>query len=339
MNAITVPNAHAPMCGPDLQSYDRIVVAFSGGKDSIASLLTVLEAGVPPERIEICHHDVDGAGPAFMDWPSTTGYCRAVASSLGVAFYVSWKAGGFLREMLRDNAATAPICFQRPDGIVGRVGGNGPAGTRLRFPQVSANLNQRFCSPYLKIDVMAALIRNQDRFLDSRTLIVTGERAQENRARAGYATFEPHRSDTRHAPRRRRHVDHWRPVHCLDEAAIWGMLRQHGIVPAPAYRLGWSRLSCLGCIFGNPDQWASLRHIAPEQFEAIAGYEDRFGCTIQRRRGIRQLAGRGQPYRALLEQPGLAQRAMLPGWSEPVRIDPEAWRLPAGAYGHGAGPT
>ena len=38
---------------PDLRSYDRVVVAFSGGKDSVASLLTVLEAGVPPERIDV----------------------------------------------------------------------------------------------------------------------------------------------------------------------------------------------------------------------------------------------------------------------------------------------
>ena len=77
-----------------------------------------------------------------MDWPSTTAYCRAVTRALGVPLYLSWKEGGFLREMLRDGAPTAPICFERPGGIVGRVGGQGPDGTRLRFPQVSANLNQ-----------------------------------------------------------------------------------------------------------------------------------------------------------------------------------------------------
>ena len=137
---------------PDLGSYDRVIVAFSGGKDSIASLLKVLEAGVPPERIDVYHHDVDGAGPAFRDWPCTTAYCRAVAEALGVPFYLSWKEGGFLREMLRDGVPTAPICFQTPNGTIGRVGGSGPIGTRLRFPQVSLDLNQRWCSAYLKID-------------------------------------------------------------------------------------------------------------------------------------------------------------------------------------------
>ena len=158
----------------DLRSYDRVVVAFSGGKDSIASLLTVLEAGVPADRIEVHHHAVDGEGAVFMDWPCTTAYCRAVTDALGVPLYLSWKEGGFEREMLRDGVPTAPICFEKPDGTIGRVGGAGPSGTRLRFPQVSANLSQRWCSAYLKIDIMAALIRNQDRFLGCRTLIVTG---------------------------------------------------------------------------------------------------------------------------------------------------------------------
>jgi 3'-phosphoadenosine 5'-phosphosulfate sulfotransferase (PAPS reductase)/FAD synthetase len=67
---------------------------------------------------------------------------------------------------------------------------------------------------------MAALIRAQSRFLQRRTLIVTGERAQESRARAGYAVFEPDRTDTRDGTWRQRHVDHWRAVHQLDEQAF-----------------------------------------------------------------------------------------------------------------------
>ena len=39
------------------------------------------------------------------------------------------------------------------------------------------------------------------------------------------------------------------------------MMRRHGILPAPAYRLGWSRLSCIACIFGSPNQWAELAKV------------------------------------------------------------------------------
>ncbi|GAB0120054.1 adenine nucleotide alpha hydrolase family protein [Acidisoma sp. 7E03] len=241
--------------------------------------------------------------------------------------------------MLRDNSPTAPICFETPVGKLGRVGGAGPSGTRLRFPQVSADLRVRWCSAYLKVDILAALIRAQARFLDRRTLVVTGERGQESRARAGYAVFEPDRTDTRNGSRRRRHVDHWRPVHHLDERAAWALMQRHGIVPAPASRLGWSRLSCMGCIFGGPDQWATLRAIAPAWFERIAAYEDLFGCTIQRQLGIRVLADRGRPFEAALAQPDLVRRALSSDWDQPVRIAPSAWQVPAGAYGRGGGPT
>ena len=50
MNALNTVRVTTPLSAPDLRSYDRIVVAFSGGKDSIASLLTVLEPGVPSWR-------------------------------------------------------------------------------------------------------------------------------------------------------------------------------------------------------------------------------------------------------------------------------------------------
>lgn len=324
---------------PDLQSYDRFVVAFSGGKDSIASLLTLLDAGVSASRIECYHHDVDGAGPGFMDWPCTTAYCQAVTRALDIPLYLSWREGGFLREMLRDDSPTAPICFQTPEGVVMRVGGAGQPGTRLRFPQVTANLGQRWCSAYLKIDVMAALIRAQDRFLGRRALILTGERAEESAARAHYAVFEPNRTDTRDGSRKRRHVDHWRPVHAHTERCIWMMMRRYGIVPAPAYRLGWSRLSCIACIFGGNDQWATIRYIAPDLFEQIAAYEERFDRTIHRTLTIRERADRGRPYVAAIEQPELARAAMQSGWDEPVRVSPAAWELPAGAFGASLGPS
>ena len=46
-----------------LQSYDHFVVGFSGGKDSLAAVLHLLELGVPKERIELAHHLVDGPAP------------------------------------------------------------------------------------------------------------------------------------------------------------------------------------------------------------------------------------------------------------------------------------
>ena len=323
---------------PILRSYDHVILFTSGGKDATACLVELLERGVPPARIELHHHEVDGRGEASMDWPVTGAYVAAQAAAFGLPLYRSWREGGFEREMLRQDAPTAPILFETPHGLM-RAGGAGPRNTRLRFPQVSADLSVRWCSAALKIGVGAALIAGQDRFLGRRTLVVTGERAQESAARARYANFEPHRTDTRGGARRPRHVDHWRPVHGWDEARVWEALRRHGVRPHPAYELGWSRLSCMACIFGSAAQWATIRHIAPTLFERIAAYEERFGRTIQRARSIRALADLGRPYPAALARSDLVALALGETWDLPILGPPSAWTLPVGAFGEAAGPT
>ena len=337
MSAALLPGAAA--LAPELRSYDHVILFTTGGKDATASLVELLERGVPPARIELHHHEVDGRGEASMDWPVTGAYVAAQAAAFGLPLYRSWREGGFEREMLRQDAPTAPILFETPHGLM-RTGGAGPRNTRLLFPQVSADLSVRWwCSAALKIGVGAAAIAGQARFLGRRTLVVTGERAQESPARARYAIFEPHRTDTRGGSRRSRHVDHWRPVHGWDEVRVWDALRRHGVRPHPAYELGWSRLSCMSCIFGSASQWATIRLIAPVLFERIAAYEERFGRTIQRARSVRALADLGRPYPAALARPDLVSLALSTLWDLPILGPPAGWTHPAGAFGEAAGPT
>jgi 3'-phosphoadenosine 5'-phosphosulfate sulfotransferase (PAPS reductase)/FAD synthetase len=319
------------MTAPELSAYDRVLVAFSGGKDSLAAVLHLLALGVRPERIELHHHDVD-AGRPFMDWPCTTAYVRAVGAAFGIRTYLSWREGGFERELGRDETPTAAVVFGTPDGRLGRAGGEGPPGTRGRFPQVCADLRLRWCSSALKIEVMAALIRNQPRFGEGRTLVVTGERAEESPARARYAAFGRHRTATR-----MRQVDHWRPVLAWPEAEVWAIIARHAVTPHPAYALGWCRVSCRSCIFGSPNQWASLRAVFPEAFWRIAATEAATGWTIQRRASVVDLADRGRPYAAALQSPELVARARASAWTGPIFSRP--WRLPAGAFGEAAGPS
>ncbi len=314
------------------REYDRVVVAFSAGKDSLAALLYLLDLGVAPYRIELHHHHVDGQDGVFMDWPITPAYVAALADHFGLPLYGSWREGGFLREMNRDGVPTAPVLFETPEGRSGRAGGNGPPGVRMRFPQVSADLSVRWCSSGLKIEVLAAAIRNQPRFDQGRTLVITGERAQESPARAKYRPFEPHRTNCG-----RRHVDHWRPILAWTEAQVWDCIAAACLRPHPAYSLGWSRLSCRCCIFGSPAQWATIRAIYPEAFEAIAWREARTGMTIHRHASVIELADRGVPYPAALQQPALAVLAGGSEWTLPMFQ--RSWQLPAGAFGDAAGPT
>jgi 3'-phosphoadenosine 5'-phosphosulfate sulfotransferase (PAPS reductase)/FAD synthetase len=327
----------AAFAAPRLDSYDKILVAFSGGKDSLAMVLHLLDMGVPREQIELHHHDVDGHGRNFMDWPITAAYCRAVAAHLGLPIYFSWKVGGFEREMLRNGEPTAPIQFETPGGRIVSCGGNGPDGTRGRFPQVSANLAVRWCSAYLKIDVLATVIRNSPRFAGQRTLVLTGERAEESSARAHYKTFEKHRSDLSMSDRKYRVVDVWRPIHGWSEAQVWAIIQRYGIIPHPAYQLGWSRLSCRQCIFGSANQWATILAIYPIAFDLIEQREEATGLTIHRTRSVRHQAHIGTPYAAALNQPELADFADQLVWTGPITT--ADWRLPAGAFGEAGGPT
>src|SRR5262245_38695666 len=89
---LTLPTV-APDRRPDtrellpLSAYDLCIVSFSGGKDSLALVLNLLERGVPRDRIQLWHQDVDGQAGVdqpFMDWPCTRSYVQAVGQALGI---------------------------------------------------------------------------------------------------------------------------------------------------------------------------------------------------------------------------------------------------------------
>ncbi|MBN3760970.1 phosphoadenosine phosphosulfate reductase family protein [Burkholderia sp. Ac-20365] len=321
------PESVEPLFDPF--AYETYIVFFSGGKDSVACLLHLLDLGIDRSRIELWHHDVDGNGESFMDWAITPDYCRKLADAFRLPYYVSWREGGFLREMLRTDQPTAAVTAETPSGLV-VAGGAGPSNTRRKFPQVTASLAQRWCSAALKIDVGAAAIRNQERFIGSRTLVITGERAEESAARARYNVFERDRTHTQS-----RHVDHWRPVLHWTEEQVWDALRRHGVVAHPAYHLGFSRVSCAHCIFANPDQRATERKLMPLRFDRIASYEVEFGMTIARSKSVHQVADEGTPYDYDEETAAVALGTL---YQQPILVDPAAWKLPSGAYRHGGGP-
>lgn len=316
----------------DLSEYHLIIVAYSGGKDSTACVLDLLDRGVPLERIELWHHDVDGRGERFMDWPCTPEYCRAFAGAMNATIRYSWREGGFLREMMRDGDATAPVAFETSKEIV-KVGGNGPAATRLKFPQVGAITSGRWCSPVLKIDVARRVFANDWRFESGKFLLVTGERREESKTRAKYQEFEEHNSTNS-----KRTVHQWRPVIDWPERKVWAIMERYRIRPHPAYRLGWGRLSCMSCIFGDRDQWASVRELDPPRFHRIANLEKRFGVTIQRKSSVTALADEGESF--LPKNPYLRRLAMSESYSEPILVPKsEKWELPAGAFKKAGGPT
>lgn len=321
---------------PRLNLYKRFVLMFSGGKDSLACLLYLLElldkAGIPRDRVELWHHEVDGReGSTLMDWACTRDYCRKVAEAFNLPIYFSWLEGGFEREMLRENQAKAPTWFETPDGLQKAGGTRQQLSTRRKFPQVSPDLTVRWCSPYLKIDVAAIALNNQKRFEDGKTLVITGERAEESPSRAKYAEFEPHRVYQKY-----RQIYHWRPVHGWTTQQVWEIIERWGVNPHPAYRIGFGRVSCMNCIFGSSNQFATVQEIAPLRIMPLIQYEDDFGMTIKRKDRLVDWIAKGTPY-SYSETDKLA--ALSEMFDEPIFLPPEEWKLPSGAYAEAVGPS
>ena len=271
----------------DLPEADLYIVSFSGGKDSTALFLHLLELGVPEWKIELWHQMIDPPDRPFMDWPVTPAYCRAFAEAFGVPLYFQAKEGGFEGEMLRDNTPGQPTSMETPSGRVIRTAPSTVAARRMEFPKKTADLSQRWCSAALKIDVASKVFTNDPRFASGRFVILTGERGEESTARGRYEIFESHRST---APTKNRFVFQWRPIRDWPEVDVWAIMERWGVNPHPAYKIGFGRVSCMSCIFGGPGQWAEIQKFAPKHFEKIADYEEQLGRTITQGKTVREMA-------------------------------------------------
>ena len=165
-----------------LEAYDLIILLLSGGKDSIACYYKLLELGVPKQKIECWHHDIDGGNPVRrMDWRCTSNYIRAFAKAEQVPLRVSWRKNGFFGELYRVGASE-PIEWQEPDTmevmqcplsknyqkcleLKERSAADmeqelKKLGYRMKFPMKNADLSKRWCSAYLKIMVADTVLRN-----------------------------------------------------------------------------------------------------------------------------------------------------------------------------------
>ncbi len=328
-----------------LADYARIVLMFSGGKDSEAMTFHTLAwmafHGVPRDRLELWHQLVDGApeSPSFMDWPVTHAYCEAFAAALDLPIRFQWREGGFLREMDRRDAPTAPTIFMDGEGHRASVGGYGPLGPRGRFPMPSGDLSIRWCSASLKIDVAARALANDPRpeFKTGPILVLTGERREEGGkggARAKYATTERHRTSSKS-----RRVDHHRPVLGWPEGRVWATLRDHGVVPHPCYFAGYGRASCSMCIFGQEDEWATARALMPDSFALVRERERASGFTVHRERSVDALADRGAPFCPSEEMEAHQVALLSRTYATPILTTPDQWTLPRGAFRASGGPT
>ena len=128
------------------------------------------------------------------------------------------------------------------------------------------------------------------------------------------------------------------PIHSWSEQQVWETMRRQGGRADADGHGGWSRLSCRGCIFGLPNQWASLKAIDPGGFSLLLEYEREFGVTIHRSKSIEDMAVMGKPFVGCGNQQ-LIEEALDRHWNRPIILPEGSWQLPPGAFTRSGGPA
>jgi 3'-phosphoadenosine 5'-phosphosulfate sulfotransferase (PAPS reductase)/FAD synthetase len=301
-----------------------VVIAFSGGKDSVAMVLHMLEQGISKDRIHLHHHDVDGGNKnKLWDWECTETYCKAFAQALGLKYLVSYREGGITREIYRKEEGRQNVYYQtETNGAFNCILSDKKAiNTRMKFPAVAADLNTRWCSSTVKIDVLGSVIRYNSEY-NNEVVVLTGERREESTARAKYKEVEMYRAATK-----KRKAILWRCIIDWTEQDVWDIMQRWNIQPHPAYMIGWNRCSCQTCIFGSGNIWATINKISPEKVEAIAQIEKDTAFTLYSKLNIYQKVATGKVFE------GMDQYWIDQATGEfTTQIFVENWTLPAGAF-------
>jgi 3'-phosphoadenosine 5'-phosphosulfate sulfotransferase (PAPS reductase)/FAD synthetase len=302
-----------------------IIVAFSGGKDSVAMVLYLLELGIPKERIHLHHHDVDGNSyrPIF-DWECTKDYCRAFAQAFGLKLFISYREGGIYREINRENQPKGDVYYQiEPDGEyqIARAKAD-KLNTRLMFPAVQSDIRYRWCSATAKIEVLRTVTSWSEAYQKG-CYVLTGERRAESTARSKYDYQEVYHTSNKNRP-----IQQLRIILDWSEAQVWDILKRWRVQPHPAYMLGWSRCSCKICIFSGPNIWATVNEIDKPRIEMIDMTEKKINHTLYHKLTILEKVAQGTAMK--VNKYWLRQSIKF---TVPIIVpENKLWKIPVGAF-------
>lgn len=338
-----------------LEEYDLIAVLLSGGKDSIACYCKLLELGVPKNKIEFWHHDIDGGHPSRrMDWRCTQNYVKSFAEAESIPLRTSWRVNGFFGELYRIGASEPvewiepdtgeirqcrlspnylkcqEIKQQAPEDMDGQLR---QMGYRMKFPMKTGDLSRRWCSAYLKIMVADTVMSNLEKTKrNAKILVVSGERRGESAGRSKYNEMEIHRTNAE--KKAHRLVHQWRPVIDYSEKDVWEVLKRHKVNPHPCYRAGWNRCSCAMCIFSTPKLFAGIKELYPEDYELLKQDEKTLGFTLDNKCDLDSFVGNAKSCVYHGDQEALHSLITGDFLQDEVYVTGN-WLYPAGAF-HGA---
>ncbi len=238
----------------------KMIVTFSGGKDSLAALLWV--------RNNITRNFVTVFCDTGWEHPLTYKYIADTTRAL--------------------NLNLVTLRSKKYDGMADLAAG------RKRFPSTMA----RFCTSELKtipsIDYILDEVRDHFTLVQGIRAAESANRAlMESQCNYFKYYLEPYGIDKKGKPKyhtyRRREVlayckqyatDVLRPVFDWSAQEVIDYILENGIEPNPLYRMGYKRVGCYPCVMCSHRDILNISRQDPARIEYIAGLERSIGSSF-----------------------------------------------------------
>ena len=219
-----------------------LAINSSGGKDSQAMTI-LLSRIVPRNQLVVVH-----APLGEVDWPGTIAHIENTIPP-GVPLILARTASG--------------------QCLLERIERRG------RFP----DSGRRYCTSDMKRTPIERELRHflkaQPRYR-GRLVNAMGMRASESPARSKLAAW---RRSERNSRAGREWFD-WLPIHALETADVFRVIREAGQSSHCAYAAGMSRLSCSFCILASRADLRRAAELRPELYRTYVELEQRIGHTL-----------------------------------------------------------
>lgn len=244
---------------PDLRTFDVIIVAVSGGKDSTVMLHRVCsdaaDAGVL-DRVVAVHAVLHG-----HEWPGVEDLVRRQVARYGIPLEICTR--------LVDQHGRVDDINGTPDTIADyalRRGAWPDARNRWCTSDFKRSPIEKVITRHVKAARDRQRVRSPVRVLDC-----MGMRAEESSRRSKMVPFKVDVSN------RARDQWTWLPVFDLTTTDVWDLHRLHGLEHHPIYDQGMTRLSCVGCVLAGTKSLVRSAQLAPDHWKTLVDVEIRTG--------------------------------------------------------------
>ena len=218
-----------------------VAINHSGGKDSQAMTIRLVEAGIPRDQLLIVH-----ASLGDVEWPGTIGHIRK--TTFGLPLVIARPRRSFF-EMVRARDMFPLPRYRQCTSDQKR----GPIDRELRRYLAA---NPRFAG---------------------RIVSAMGMRAEESAARRGRSVFS---RNARGSVAGRTWID-WLPIHGLTRREVFDTIAAAGQEPHWAYGAGMSRLSCSFYIMSSRADLHCAARLRPDLLSAYMALEDEIGHPLR----------------------------------------------------------